>query len=590
MANSKIIVFDFEVFKHDVLLGALIIENSNKRYYQTWSKDDIKKFYKDNINSLWVGHNNEAYDNVILDSIINDRNPYNTSIMIVNTNKKYYSTIKLNYLDLMKIIGEPYSLKMTEGAFGYDISETEVDFNLDRPLTSEEKQLTEKYNRDDLNQTYKNFTILYGDIQTRFDLINEFKLDISNLNKTKTQLGAKCLKAKKIPNIEKMIEKPRSYQDLKLNNKELLDYYFGEKYLTDERIYINICKGNIKGGSGGMHQAQLKYYAKEGLYFDVSGFYNLTMINRDLLPRTLDDNARNEYIRLYNLQLELKKKDPRKRAVYKTILLGVFGGMLLEYTDFFDPYRGNLVMITGQLYLVDLLEKLDGKVELIQTNTDGIIVKVLPNSNKDDVISIVEEWENRTGYTIKKVPIYDIWQRDVNCYMYRTGNNEIEVVGENAIYDNWQDVFSRKTWKVNEPPIIAHCVVDYLMKNISPEETIEKYKNELRMFQYIKKKDTYDYMTIQKEYDNGMITEEKIQNVNRFFASKYLGYICMPYKVKKSKGIIKRTKVPYLPNNVILYNKNINEGDLDDLKSKIDYDYYVLRAYEKIATFMPSSN
>ena len=262
--------------------------------------------------------------------------------------------------------------------------------------------------------------------------------------------------------------------------------------------------------------------------------------------------------------------------------------MLLEYTDFYDPYRGNLVMITGQLYLIDLLEKLNGKVELIQTNTDGIIVKLINKTTNEEVISIVEEWENRTGYTIKKVPIYDIWQRDVNCYMYRA-NNKIVVVGENAVYDNWQDVFSRNMWKVNEPPIIAHCVVEYLMNNISPEDTIEKYKNELRMFQYIKKKDSYDYIILQKEYDNAMVTEEKIQNVNRFFASKHLGYTCTPYKVKSSKGVTKRTKISYLPSNVILYNKNINEGNLDDLKSKIDYDYYVLRAYEKIATFMPSS-
>lgn len=588
MAKSKIIIFDFEVFKYDVLLGALIIENSNKTYCQLWNIDDIKNFYKENINNLWVGHNNEAYDNLILESIINDKNPYNTSVSIINSNKKPKCSIKLNNIDLMKIVGEPYSLKMTEGAFGNDISETEVNFNLDRPLNDEEKLLTENYNKDDLNQTYKNFTILYGEIETRFDLISEFNLGLSNLNKTKTQLGAKCLKAKKINGIENMIEKPRTYQDLKLNNKELLNYYFNEKYLTDERIFVNVCNGSIKCGSGGCHQAQLKYYAKEGLYFDVSGFYNLTMINRDLLPRTLDDNARNEYIRLYKLQLELKKKDPRKRAVYKTILLGVFGGMLLEYTDFYDPYRGNLVMITGQLYLIDLLEKLNGKVELIQTNTDGIIVKLINKTTNEEVISIVEEWENRTGYTIKKVPIYDIWQRDVNCYMYRA-NNKIVVVGENAVYDNWQDVFSRNMWKVNEPPIIAHCVVEYLMNNISPEDTIEKYKNELRMFQYIKKKDSYDYIILQKEYDNGMVTEEKIQNVNRFFASKYLGYSCIPYKVKSSKGVTKRTKISYLPSNVILYNKNINEGNLDDLKSKIDYDYYVLRAYEKIATFMPSS-
>ena len=43
-----------------------------------------------------------------------------------------------------------YSLKEAEGFLGLEICETEVDFNLDRKLTKEERELTEKYNRHDL--------------------------------------------------------------------------------------------------------------------------------------------------------------------------------------------------------------------------------------------------------------------------------------------------------------------------------------------------------------------------------------------------------------------------------------------------------
>ena len=54
-------------------------------------------------------------------------------------------------------IRSPYSLKVTELYDGKNISESEVDFDIDRPLTEEEKLLTEKYNRDDLEQTHSNF-------------------------------------------------------------------------------------------------------------------------------------------------------------------------------------------------------------------------------------------------------------------------------------------------------------------------------------------------------------------------------------------------------------------------------------------------
>ena len=67
-----------------------------------------------------------------------------------------------------------YSLKTTECVVGKNISETPVDFNLDRPLTEEERLLTESYNRDDLEQTRDNFYAQFDDFALRLDNIKEF--------------------------------------------------------------------------------------------------------------------------------------------------------------------------------------------------------------------------------------------------------------------------------------------------------------------------------------------------------------------------------------------------------------------------------
>ena len=63
----------------------------------------------------------------------------------------------------------------------------------------------------------------------------------------------------------------------------------------------------------------------------------------------------------------------------------------------------------------------------------------------------------------------------------------------------------------------------------------------------------------------------------------------MLYKVKQdSSGKIKKAKVSNLPDNIFIYNEDINSPEaIEELKSKIDYDYYILRGYEKIATFLP---
>ena len=238
-------------------------------------------------------------------------------------------------------------------------------------------------------------------------------------------------------------------------------------------------------------------------------------------------------------------------------------------------------MIVGQLYMIDLLEKLNGKVNLVQTNTDGIIVEPLDWEKRNEIISIVEEWENRTGYVVKKKEIHDIWQKDVNNYIYRTEDDEIVVIGSFGSYEHWNKIFDRNIWQCKELPIVSQCVVDFLMKGKYPEQTIDENRENLRMFQFICKKGSYDYLEYDEVKDFGGSTETRLQNVNRAFAlkDKISGMI---YKVKGDKKV----KVGGLPDNVFVYNNDITNMK-DDLLDRIDYDWYVRKAYEKINSFLP---
>ena len=46
------------------------------------------------------------------------------------------------------------------------------------------------------------------------------------------------------------------------------------------------------------------------------------------------------------------------------------------------------------------------------------------------IIGIVEEWEQRTGFVIKKEHKYNLWQRDVNCYFCVDEKGVIEYKGD----------------------------------------------------------------------------------------------------------------------------------------------------------------
>jgi len=559
----KILIFDFEVFKYDTLLG--VYDVNQKQYFQTWNLQKIKLYYESNKDAIWIGHNNKDYDNYILQSIIFNKNPYVTSNEIIVQHKKQHLKIQLNYYDLMSM--HTTSLKTIEAACGKNISESEVDFNLDRELTEEEKRMTESYNKDDLNQTFEDLKMTKSEFQLRLDLIKEFNLPLTILHCTQAQIAEIVLNAQPLENVEPI--HPIMYPQLQVKNQVAIDYYLNEKFKTNEKPIIELCGVPHQMGAGGMHADKKCYHADWAYYFDVSGYYNLVMMNYNLLSRAIPEEGKKLYEYMYHEQIRLKKIDPKKRAVYKTILLAVYGAQMNQYCKFYDPWNGALVPIVGQMFLIDLLEKLNDKIDLIQTNTDGVIAK--PIVDEQIVVDIINEWQERTGFTLKLDKIYDIYQRDVNCYMYRDDKGEIHTKGEAVnYYNNWENPLSANCYNSREPIIIQYCIVEYLMNHKKPEETVIQYKNELRLFQYICKKLSYDYLTF--ETFNNTI---KLQNVNRCFASKQEGQI---YKNKVNK----HDKYGNLPDKVFVWNDDISKLD----KKQIDYVYYIKRAYERINEFL----
>lgn len=561
----KVIVFDFEVFKYDTLLGAKII--GQEGYFQTWNYAKMKEFYEMHQNDVWVGHNNTDYDNHILEAVIKNRSTYETSCKIIKERRRLYLNLKLYYYDLMQ--WHMGSLKVMEAAFGKNISESEVDFNVDRPLTEKEKLETESYNRDDLDQTELDLMCTKSEFQLRIDLIKEFNLPLAAFSYTEAQIAAKALGAKRD---DSLINKPVHsilYPQMRVKNQEMLDFYLNEKFRDGDKPKIVLCGLEHQFGSGGVHAAAKKCHAKFALYFDVSGYYNLIMIKYNLLSRAIPEEGKQLYEYMYGEQLRLKKIDPRKRAVYKKILLAVFGAQMHLGSDFYDPWNGALVPVVGQMFLVDLLEKLEGKVELMQSNTDGIIA--VPLVEENEVIDIINEWQTRTGLTLKIDKIYDIFQRDVNNYMYRDDKGVIHTKGEAVgYYEGWENPLENNSYNSKVPLIIQYCIVDYLMNGIKPERTIVTYSKNLRMFQWICKLQTYDYFTFEK---GGEVI--RMQKVNRCFASKESG---MLYKNKEGK----HDKYSNLADKVFVWNDSLDKLD----NKRIDYIYYARRAWERIYEFI----
>ena len=151
------IVADFEVFKYNWLVVFLDLQ---KREYTMIhdNKYELEKFYNDNKNDIYIGYNFKNYDKYIYQAILSNINPYLVSQHIVEYELKGYDFTDLDnkkfplyIFDCMNITDG--GLKTLEGMLGNDIQETGVSFDIDRPLTQKEIDMTFEYCIHDVEQT-----------------------------------------------------------------------------------------------------------------------------------------------------------------------------------------------------------------------------------------------------------------------------------------------------------------------------------------------------------------------------------------------------------------------------------------------------
>ena len=556
----KIIFYDFEVFKEDWLV---VLINPDKRTEDVIVNKPtlLTEFYEANKDEIWVGKNNTGYDQFIMKAILCGFNPKKVNDWIIVKGKSgwqfsslFYKIPMINY-----DIGLPtYSLKQLEGFMGNRIKETSVPFDIDRKLTEEEIAETVKYCKSDVYNTMQVFMYTIDDFNAHLNLIKTFKLPLSYISKTKAQLSAIIIGCER-----------RNWNDefdiqivdtLRIGKyKPILEWF---KNYNDYASSFEYDVAGVKHtfGIGGVHGAKENYHSK-GLiiHVDVNSYYPSLMIRYGLLTRNCSNPKKYEDI--YNTRLALKKAGKKKeQAPYKIVLNATYGIFKDEYSSAYDPKRANEVCVNGQLLLIDLIDKLEviQGFELIQSNTDGLIVKI-PDTDDgfNQLDDICYEWEQRTGMGLGFDFIDEIWQKDVNNYIFRDVDGKLERKGTYVKELNELD---------NNLPIVNKAIVDYITKQIPIETTINTC-NDLKQFQMICKI-TSKYKCL---IHNGKELSEKCVRV---FASKYKdGGL---YKLHKNKT--KPDKFPSTPVNCFIDNEDVTGKAVP---SKLDRQFYINLAKER---------
>lgn len=451
------VFYDFEVFKYDWMVVLTDPINKTKDIIVN-DRNALARYYRNHKSMIWVGYNNLHYDVPILKGILAGINPKEISDYIINENGRPYvkwpEAMKLPLLSY-DVAGKLESLKLLEAFMGNDIEETEVPFDIQRPLDRKEVNMTVKYCIHDVDQTIEVFRIRIDDFNASMQIIDIFDFPLKFVEKTKGQLTAAVTNCERkdhddefdvkfVPTLkldkyayvkdwfEKVLKK-KSYSamiDDVPENKYILDKGKQIKKSDDSRVTFEtmICGIPHQFGWGGLHGAPDKPIHVTGKMFhcDVTSYYPSMMIEYHFLTR--NSKTPEKFKEVYDTRVALKKAGKKKeQAPFKIILNSQYGITKDKYSAAFDPVQANNICVNGQLLLLDLLEKLEYRLgdrfQLLQSNTDGIIIKIDEDEKTEKIMNhIIKEWCNRTKMGLGTDALTRIVQKDVNNYVFVFNN------------------------------------------------------------------------------------------------------------------------------------------------------------------------
>lgn len=568
---NGLLFYDFEVFKYDWLVVVMDM-TAKKTHVIINSPEELEALYKANIKEIWVGFNSRHYDQYILKAILCGFDPKKVNDYIItkgNPGWKFSSLFRQfplwNY-DVM--LNTDVGLKSFEGFMGNDIKETSVPFNIDRKLTPEEIAETVKYCKHDVEQTVQVFLKRTEEFNTMMYFIKHFRLSMDYISKTKAQLAAEILGGnRKGADFDDEFQFP-ILDCLHLNKyKHIAEWYANpENHDYSKKQDKQIVAGvEHTFAWGGGHGARAKYSA-DGVFLiiDVTAYYPSLQKKYHFGYRVMNHPENFEFIHDSNIAYK-RKGDKKARQPFKIMDNAISGQMKQKSSALYDPMSNNSICINGQLLLLDLVEHIEPYCELIQNNTDGIIVKLKDYEHDFDVLDdVVYEWEQRTGMKMDfDTYIGTIYQKDVNNYLLidrKTGAVKAKGGYVMKLNDLSYDL-----------PIINKALVDYMIHGIPVRRTIMECQD-LREFQLVSR--------ISSKYTHILYGDKPIkEKCIRVFASNNPA----DPGVKKVHAVRKTTaKLTNSPEHCFIFNDDVKSVPVPD---KLDRQWYIDFANKRLSDF-----
>lgn len=581
--------YDTETFAHDFIV---VFKDKETGEHFVFHNDNlgVREFISDE--AIYCGFNTKHYDQYIIKAICAGFSPEEVKQVndwIIGGGQGWECPLlngvffRFNNVDINDDVRIGLSLKAIEGHLGLSIEETEVDFNLERPLTEGELALTIKYCKHDVDATEKLCEIRKDYLRTKLNLGKRANIDpVKALSSTNAKLTAMMLGA-----VRQEWNDGRDYVyppnlDLAIIPKEILDFFdtihdmsIPDKELFETNLIIDIGGMPCKYAWGGVHGSLTCYYEEttENRVIqnrDVSSLYPSLIEVYKYLSRNVPDPQLFYDIRKDRIRAK-HEGDKQTATDLKLPLNTVSGAQENKYNDLYDPLSTRSMRISGQLFLTMLTIQLLNAcktIKLLNLNTDGLMYSI-DKSELPIVDDICSAWEKTVGFELETDEISKVQIKDVNNLLFVDTKGKVKTVGGYLNYG----ISVKGAWSINNnATIVKKALVEYFANGTPPEETINGCED-IFSFQLIanagkKYKEAYHLVDGNKE---------SVQKVNRVYATKDTRYGKL-FKIKAEDESTAR--IESLPEHCII--DNDNKATI----GSIDKNWYIELAKKRINDFL----
>jgi hypothetical protein len=237
----------------------------------------------------------------------------------------------------------------------------------------------------------------------------------------------------------------------------------------------------VSVGAVGLHsvdQAKVYYSTREQLLVtvDVASFYPSLIATKNITPRSYGDTGARIYKEILERRLAIKQQakivedsDEKERLdvqanALKLVLNSTFGKYGDSYSTLFDPGAMLGVTLSGQLLLIDLIERLTAAdILAISANTDGLFIRVPREGSNWQ--PILDEWQRDTQMTLEIDSLKRLAILTTNRFATLDAKGKIKRKGD-GLKSSLSPLAAPNSLVVND------AVAEALLRDVPPERTI----------------------------------------------------------------------------------------------------------------------